>query len=456
MVNILPFFAREKEFDKREKKVSFLKDSQPTNDSDRPKRRKSLLSPKDKLKSNNKNPRSAKPFRPPKHKASLITMQVKPRSNQIKSAAVAAESQKSRFETATEILAQEILAQDALVEQSETEFWREQMIEARQRFYGVKGGRPRYGWESPNKPKPPNKASNTTSNNKSKSKTSPYRLKTQSKLANLRGLVRSQNLGANPARLAENSPTQSTREVWNTLYSKNQEIHSLRLSHQEMLEELRAHQVGLRHHKRALDEAKWESEECYQTLSLLNQLAGEGKHFDEKVWVERIQLRNRIRQLEKETQELRVKWEQCRQMLDSVDAIWFKEWEEKEVLRQRLKGAKAENERLNVQLKNVCRQQPESANGSRKSSPGRGEAEGPRVPPRISSLHWQNLARSASARREQFEREERSKTKFVSEPSESLELPQAQSEEDRLSPQPGQVWWTQLYGWPCYARVLTV
>ncbi|RDI78608.1 hypothetical protein Vi05172_g11410 [Venturia inaequalis] len=463
MVNILPF-GREKEpshstNEKGDKQVSFSETGEPRDDSDIPKRRNSFLCFKDKPKPNIKNQRSAKP---PRHKASLISMQAKP-------------AHPSRFKITTEIL-----AQDTFTPESENHFWREQMEEARQRYYGVTGGRPRYGWESPNKSKPTDLLYKTTSTNNSHSKNNSSRSKSPSKLRNLKGLGRSQSLGVNPSRAVENSPTPSTREVWNTLYSKNQEIHSLRLSHQEILEELHAHQIGLRSHKHALDEARWESEECYQTLSLLNQLAGEGKHFDEKVWVERIQLRNRIRQLEKETEELRVKEEQCRQMLDSVDAIWFKEWKEKEALTQELKGARAENKRLNVQLEDVCKKggrsgsgsqlerrdssmdgdfydaqeragQPRSANGSRKSSPGSGEAEGPRIPPRVSSLHWKNLARSASARREQFEREERSKSMDsmpLPKPSTPLEAPQAQSEEERLSPQPGQVWWTQLYGWP--------
>lgn len=474
MVHILPFLGRDKEPDKREKKVSFLATDDPTTSREKPKRRNSLLCSNSN--SNTKRPRSPNPFKPPRHKASLVSIQDKAALSSSQNIP-AAQAQKSRFEIATEILAQD--------QGSEIQFWQKQMEEARQRFYGVEGARPRYGWESPNKSKPSDTPSEPTSNANSRAKNNSSRSKRPHKLGNLRGLGRSQSLDVTPPHPAENSPTASTREVWNTLYSKNQEINSLRLSHQEMLEELHAHQVGLRAHKRALDEARWESEECYQTLSLLNKLASEGKHFDEKVWMERTQLRNRIRQLEQETRELKVKWEQCQQMLDRVDAIWFEDWKEKEELMQELQGARAENKRLNVRLDNVCEiggqggpgsqlersdssrdggfydaqeraEQAQKENGSRKSSPGRREAEGPRIPPRISSLHWQNLARSASARQEEFKKEERSRSTSMPKPSAPLELPQAQFEEDRSSPQPDQVWWTQLYGWPCYTRVLTV
>lgn len=447
MFSILPFRGREKEPENREKKVFFPQSDNPTNDTDKPKRRNSIL--------------SSRPKKPKKSPSSEERPQ----------------PQKSRFERATEIIAEDKAAHLQTlqnIEEDERKFWRKRNEEARQRYYGVTGGRPRYGWESPNTSKP---SSTIPKIDKNTSQSKPA-----SKLGNLKGLGRSQSLGVKSLQQGVSSPTPSTREVWNTLYAKNQEIHSLRLSHQEMLEELHAYQVGLHHHKRALDEARWESEECYQTLSLLNRLAGEGKRFDEKVWVERIQLRNRIKQLEEETKELRKKWEQCRQMLDSVDAIWYKEWEEKEILTQELKGARAENKRLGVELKNVCRigghagpdsrserkdssvdgtfyDAPEGAgqagsdSGSGKYAPSRVDAEGPRIPPRVSSLHWQNLARSASARREQFEKEERVKLKSVPKPNKSL---RALFEEDRLSPPPDQVWWSQLYGWPCYTRVLSV
>lgn len=461
MVNILPFLGGDKD---------------PSNpqqiNTGKPNKPKTVSFPKDSA-SNASKPRDQQPARDKSQKTKTQQLKSSWGSNQTKPST--GTPQKSHFEIATEIL-----AEDKATQQAEKDFWRKRNEEARQRYYGVTGGRPRYGWESPNAKSSTNKnvveknSAHLTTSSKLKAPSNPSR----SKPGNLR-LGRSQS-----ERVGVKSPTPSTREVWNTLYAKNQEIHSLRLSHQEMLEELHAHRIGLRYHKRALDEARWESEECYQTLSLLNRLTGEGKRFDEKVWLERIQLRNRLRQLEEETKELRVKWEQCQQMLETVDAIWFKEWEEKEMLIQELKGARAENKRLSVELRDVYKRAgrdmtdtrlerrdssrdgefydaPERVGqcggGSGKSSPpGRAEAEGPRVPPRISSLHWQNLARSASARREQFEKEERSKSKTVSTPIKSLEVPQAQFEEERLSPQPDQVWWSQLYGWPCSTRVLTV
>lgn len=478
MVNIVPFLGRGKDPSNPQQNN--------TKSSSKP---KTVSFPQDSI-SNTSKPRDQQPTcdKPSKTKPTksfnLSNYQIKPQSPP-------RSSQKSNFEIANEILAEEKATQEA-----EKDFWRKRNEEARQRYYGVKGGRPRYGWESPNA-KTPKSAKDSSQSKISSSRSKPP---SQPKTTSTQSTASSKlEVPSNPARLklgdlrlekshservGVKSPTPSTREVWNTLYAKNQEIHSLRLSHQEMLEELHAHQIGLRYHKRALDEARWESEECYQTLSLLNRLAGEGKRFDEKVWLERIQLRNRLRQLEEETKELKVKGEQCRQMLESVDAIWFKEWEEKEILIQELKGAKAENKRLSVELRDVYKRAgrdrldtrlerrdssrdgefydaPERAGqcggGSGKCSPpGRVEAEGPRVPPRISSLHWQNLARSASARREQFEKEERSKSKTMPKPNKSLEIPQVQFEEERLSLQPGQDWWSQLYGWPCSTRVLTV
>ncbi|QDS77886.1 hypothetical protein FKW77_000465 [Venturia effusa] len=372
---------------------------------------------------------------------------------------------KSRYEIATEILDEEKAANlfQTLQQEKERLFWRKRNEDARQRYYGVTGGQPRYGWESPH-------AKETKTEN-------------SSKLEKSKGLGRSKSLGAKTSQQAANSPTPSTREMWNTLYSKNQEIQSLRLSHQEMLEELHAYQIGLQSHKRALDEARWESEECYQALSLLNRLAGEGKHFDKKVWVERIQLRTRLRILEVEKEELTLKWEQSRQMLENVDAMWHKELEEKEWLKRELANAKGENKRLSGELERMYAEaghngleshlqrrdslrdedsydapegvgQKGSGSGSRKSSPeGRGKADGTRVPPRASSLHWRNLARSASVRREQFEKEEYSKSMTGQEPKRTLDVLQAQCEQERRSPQPGQAWWSQLHGWPCCSRV---
>jgi hypothetical protein len=112
------------------------------------------------------------------------------------------------------------------------------------------------------------------------------------------------------------------RKVWNEIYSLNQEIRSLHLEKAGWLE-------AQSEQKQEIDSLKWENEECYHTLSLLNGIMDSGGSFDANMWFERMELRKQVRELEMEKEDTAKRLSQCYDLLDTVDGIWNEAWEEK-------------------------------------------------------------------------------------------------------------------------------
>lgn len=304
---------------------------------------------------------------------------------------------KSGFEVATEILLEEKEAN--LQAQKDAEQRRRQRnSNARREYYGVAVS-PRYGWESPH-------ASSSS---------------------------RDTHFAQPPSRNREEA-----RQLWNELYAKRQENDSLKLERQHLVQQLHDYQIGIYHHKQALAESKKEAEDCYQTLNLLNDVLGQNARFDEKIWIERIQLKHRIRVLEIQKKKMVGNLEHYHQMVQAFDEVFSREFVEKERLVRDIE--RLSKEKCVVCKGRGCSRFKERSESWQESSNNE----------RLEGAHTAVDDHGKKNPLESGSKEEASRPPSRSSYSRKLRaMPSSQRIQFEANEQPNRWCMSQLYGWPC-------